>query len=313
MIGSRTGKSPTVDSVVTPMVPSISVTSVDVPPMSNPMMRGYPAATATACAPTAPAAGPDRIVCTAACFARAAEIDPPFDCMMLRSHAGTARPSPRRQPLRCHGVCARQRQPAAPASCLERHHRAPASLLQPLFQRGEIPRHQRRDIGVDDRGAEAFVFAVFRQHAMRGGHGEAGALEVRGDRFLVRRIDVGVQQAHRDGVDIPLAARGDHRRNRRFVERLEHRPIGGQALADAERQRGIDERTPILDHEVVQLAASLTPDPQHVLEARRRHQRDARALPFEHRVRRDRRSMDDVRARQIAARDQLRHAGHDRA
>ena len=64
MIGSRTGKSPTVDSVVTPMAPSMSVTSVDVPPMSKPMARGNPAAGATACAPTAPAAGPERIVCT---------------------------------------------------------------------------------------------------------------------------------------------------------------------------------------------------------------------------------------------------------
>ena len=84
MIGNLTGKSPTVDSVVTPMPPSTSVTSVDVPPMSKPMRRGKPAAAPTARAPTTPAAGPDRIVCTAAALALAAEIDPPFDCMMLR-------------------------------------------------------------------------------------------------------------------------------------------------------------------------------------------------------------------------------------
>ena len=84
IIGSRTGKSPTVDVGVVAIAPSIRLTSVDVPPMSKPMTRGCPAASATARAPTAPAAGPERIVRTAAAFAAAAEIEPPFDCMMLR-------------------------------------------------------------------------------------------------------------------------------------------------------------------------------------------------------------------------------------
>ena len=230
MIGSRTGKSPTVDSVVTPMVPSISLTSVDVPPMSKPMMRGYPAATATACAPTAPAAGPDRIVCTAACFARDAEIDPPFDCMMLRR---TPAPAPCRA---ANGLSASRSgvSISAPGAGI---------TFQPLFQRRQIPRHQRRDVGVDDGGAEAFEFAVFRQHAMRGGHGEAGALEVRGDRFLVRRIDVGVQQADRDGVDI--AVRGTRRRApespiRRAPRAPTHRRPGARGCRRSARDRRAD-------------------------------------------------------------------------
>ena len=67
-----------------PMRPSIRLTSVDVPPMSNVISRSYPAISPTARAPTTPAAGPDRIVRTASCRAVVAAIVPPFDCMMLR-------------------------------------------------------------------------------------------------------------------------------------------------------------------------------------------------------------------------------------
>ena len=94
--GSRTGKSPTIVSDVVGIAPSIRQTSVDVPPMSKPMTRGYPAASATARAPTAPAAGPERIVRTAAALAAAAESRPPFDCMTAnRSPARRVSSAPR--------------------------------------------------------------------------------------------------------------------------------------------------------------------------------------------------------------------------
>ena len=90
MTGSRTGKSPTWESVVVEMVPSIRLTSVDVPPMSNEITRAHPAALATARAPTTPAAGPERIVRTACARAAAAEIDPPLDCMIESRAPGAA-------------------------------------------------------------------------------------------------------------------------------------------------------------------------------------------------------------------------------
>ncbi len=96
MTGNRTGKSPTIVSGVVGMAPSIRQTSVDVPPMSKPMTRGWPAASATARAPTAPPAGPERIVRTAAARAAAAEIVPPFDCITAnRSPARRASRAPR--------------------------------------------------------------------------------------------------------------------------------------------------------------------------------------------------------------------------
>lgn len=50
--------------------------------MSKVISRVKPEAAPIACAPTTPAAGPERIVWTASVPARAAEIEPPFDCMM---------------------------------------------------------------------------------------------------------------------------------------------------------------------------------------------------------------------------------------
>ena len=82
MTGSRTGKSPMRVSLVVAMRPSMRLTSVDVPPMSNEITRDTLAAAATACAPTTPAAGPESTVRTAPARAVAAEIDPPFDCMI---------------------------------------------------------------------------------------------------------------------------------------------------------------------------------------------------------------------------------------
>ena len=72
------------ESVDIAIRPSTRLTSVDVPPMSKDTMRRKPAASATTCAPTTPAAGPDNTVRTASARASDEEIDPPFDCMMLR-------------------------------------------------------------------------------------------------------------------------------------------------------------------------------------------------------------------------------------
>ncbi len=153
MIGSRTGKSPTVDSVVTPMVPSMSVTSVDVPPMSKPMMRGYPAATRHRVRANRAGRGPRQNR---------------LHRRLLRARRGD------RSAVRLHDAEA-DATPSPPPSGRATAPRPPpgVGVRQPLLQRREIARHQRRDVGVDDGGAEALEFAVFRQHAMRGGHGEA--------------------------------------------------------------------------------------------------------------------------------------------
>ncbi len=60
---------------------STSATSVEVPPMSKVMIGKQPARAATACAPTTPPAGPERIVRTGSRAAVAAPMMPPEDCM----------------------------------------------------------------------------------------------------------------------------------------------------------------------------------------------------------------------------------------
>ena len=56
-------------------------TSVDVPPMSNPMIRPCPAVSLVRTAPTTPPAGPDRIASFPWKFP--APVSPPEDCMNM--------------------------------------------------------------------------------------------------------------------------------------------------------------------------------------------------------------------------------------
>src|SRR6266511_3186002 len=87
IIGTATGTPATIDSFVRRSpARSHNATSVEVPPMSNVMMFGKPAAAATRKAPTTPPAGPERIVRTGSLAAALAEMLPPEDCMTRRKN-----------------------------------------------------------------------------------------------------------------------------------------------------------------------------------------------------------------------------------
>ena len=64
-----------------PRVASERNTSVEVPPISSPMMRSKPAHAATREAPITPPAGPERTVRTGSWAATRAETMPPEDCI----------------------------------------------------------------------------------------------------------------------------------------------------------------------------------------------------------------------------------------
>ncbi len=66
--------------------PAQCVTSVDVPPMSKPMIRSNPASRDTSTAPTMPPAGPDRIASLP--WNRCASVKPPDDCMNCKRNGG---------------------------------------------------------------------------------------------------------------------------------------------------------------------------------------------------------------------------------
>jgi hypothetical protein len=65
-----------------------------VPPMSNEISRSRPSTPASAAQPTAPAAGPDSIVCTGLARAASTENAPPLDCVI------SSRPRKPRSPSR---------------------------------------------------------------------------------------------------------------------------------------------------------------------------------------------------------------------
>ena len=67
--------------------PAISETSNEVPPMSQVMTLGNPAARAMARAAITPAAGPESAVRTGYRFAVSTAMTPPFDCTISTSAA----------------------------------------------------------------------------------------------------------------------------------------------------------------------------------------------------------------------------------
>ena len=79
IIGARMRTPATAVSNARSNPPAYSATSVEVPPMSKPMMRSSPAIAAVRAAPTMPPAGPDRIASLP--WKPCASARPPFDCM----------------------------------------------------------------------------------------------------------------------------------------------------------------------------------------------------------------------------------------
>ena len=101
-----------------------------------------------------------------------------------------------------------------------------------------------------------------------------------------RGFEVGVQQAHRDRVDAVGKRRARAPSNGSISP-----PRASSRPADLEAQRARHERRGPVDERVVQRRADLARDLDHVGEAARRDERDARAAPLEERVGRDRRAV----------------------
>ena len=78
-IGARIRTPATCVSYCRSNSPAKCDTSVEVPPMSNPITRANPAACAVRAMPTIPPAGPDRIASLPR--NRCASVSPPLDCM----------------------------------------------------------------------------------------------------------------------------------------------------------------------------------------------------------------------------------------
>ncbi|GIU87056.1 MAG: hypothetical protein KatS3mg009_1571 [Acidimicrobiia bacterium] len=158
--------------------------------------------------------------------------------------------------------------------------------------RPEVRRARRAQERVDDGRDHPLVLAELRGHLVRRDRVEAARPQRLRDRALVRGGEIGVQQAHRDRLDV-LGQRGQA-----AVPGLQHRPVGTDAFRDLEPQLARHQRCGPVRERVVQRRAGLAGDLDHVGEAAGRHQRRARAAPLQQRVRRDGRAVrDELRAR----------------
>ena len=120
------------------------------------------------------------------------------------------------------------------------------------------------------------------------------------DGELVHRVAIGVEEADRDRI----VAAGLHRRDQRVeiaqLDRRLDRAVGLEPLGHHEDVAALDQalRLAIVDREDVAPVVAL--DGVDVAEIARGDQRDAGALPLEHRVQPDRRAVDEEIDRGIA-------------
>ena len=140
--------------------------SAEVPPTSKVMTRSRPQAAAVQAPPSTPAAGPDNRVSTGRSATMEAVATPPLE-PMTRS----AQPSP--------------------------------SSPRPAGETVDVVAHLRPHEGVHRRGGEALELAELRGH-LGGSRDESAGMFLGDDPLgprLVPGVDVGEEEAHRDGLD----------------------------------------------------------------------------------------------------------------
>ena len=178
------------------------------------------------------------------------------------------------------------------------HHeqlRLHARVGEPLLDPREVALDDRPDDGVDDGRGGAQVLAELGSDLGRERDGDAGQLlrEDGADPLLVSRVDVRVQQADRDRLDLLAPHQRGRLAHRVVVERHEHLAGGPEALAHADRAVARDERLRLLEPRVVERRAHLARDLEQVAEALGGDEAAARDLALDDRVRRDGRRVDD--------------------
>ena len=172
-----------------------------------------------------------------------------------------------------------------------------AETAQVPAQSIEVAAHDGADVGVCDGGARPLVLPDvghdvgrdrdrdLRRHA-RDGFGHLP---------LVRRIEIGVQEAHRHRLE---AARPDlacEAIERTWVGRRERRTVRVHPFVDLEDVRAGDERTRHLDVEVEDVVAVPARELEHVAKPAGDDQRGARTAALDERVGREGRPVDPPR------------------
>ena len=161
-----------------------------------------------------------------------------------------------------------------------------AGLLQPGEEGGEIALQHRAEIGVGDGGAGALELADLGQDV--GGAADVARRHLVPEDLLraalVGVVDVAVEEAHGHRLDAALAQARRDLAQARLVQRLQHLALVGGALGHGHGVAAVHQRRRRVPVGIVERGARGAGGVQHVGEARRGHQRGARAGAHDHRV-----------------------------
>ena len=171
------------------------------------------------------------------------------------------------------------------------------SIAQRYAQRIKVASHQRTDIRVQHRGAEALDLAELRQHIGRRAHEAIGprGLGACQRKLLVRGIGVAVQEADGNGDVGPVRNSGNPLVDLHGVDRLAHAAVEQQAFRHLERARPRRQRRRLQRAQIVQHGPVGPTDFQHVAEAPRHQHPDLGALLLKDRVGADGDAVADAR------------------
>ncbi len=175
----------------------------------------------------------------------------------------------------------RRRKAARGLHKIERARESPA--VQFAFEPADIGVEQRLDIGVRRRRRRALVFAHLGNDLRRERDSELGEFRAQqlARRLFVGRVGIAMQEANGDRLDAVGNQRLGGAADFGGIERLDHPPVIGDALADLDDVAPVGQRGREAEEEVVNVVALFDAHFEDVAEARGREQADLGAPAFD--------------------------------
>ena len=174
---------------------------------------------------------------------------------------------------------------------------AEAGRRQPILEAAEIAVDDGLDVGGEGGGRAALVLPEHPCDVRGARHIDLGqaVLDEGGQRRLVRRVGVGVQEADGDGLIAAARDYGDEVvRHLAFRERREHRAVREHPFGDLEAVAAGDDRARLLVAQIEDSSPVVALEEGDVAEAPRGHEGDLGPLALEDRICRDGRAVGEV-------------------
>ena len=221
----------------------------------------------------------------------------PIETVARGDVRGEHRPAGRPRLHQPHGKLRRALERDDAAARVHQEDRAIGTLpRQPLAKPRQVALHQGLDVGVGDGRVEALVLAHLRRDlgGERDHHLRQRLVQHLADHPLVRAVDVGVQEAHRDALVARLAELLGQCPDLRPVEGHEDSARRVDAFVHDVAAVAREQRLRQDEVQVVLLEAALGAHLDHVAKALRRDQRRLRPAPLDQRVGGERGAVDDL-------------------